>query len=71
MAGNRPAGKVLPGLRHAVQLEPLPWPLPSSGAVRCGAFSLPGPLRRSFARVAAMSGAVADVAVQLLKRAAR
>ena len=40
--------------------------------MRSGAYSLPGPLRRSSAHVAAMSEAVAaDVAVQLQQRAAR
>ena len=44
----------------------------SSVLVRNGAYSLPGPLRRSSAHVPAMSGTVAaDVTVQLLKRAAR
>ena len=44
----------------------------SSVLVRSGAYSLPGPLRRSSAYVSAVSGAVAaSVAVQLLNRAAR
>ena len=38
---------------------PTPWPWNSSVLVRYGAISLPGPLRRSSAHVAAMSGAVA------------
>ena len=41
---------------------PPPRPWPSSGAVRCGATSRPGPSRRSSAHVLAMSGAVARAA---------
>ena len=41
---------------------PPPRPWPSSGAVRCGATSRPGPSRRSSAHVSAMSGAVARAA---------
>ena len=51
---------------------PTPRPWRSSVLVRSGAFSLPGPMRRSSAHVSAVSGAVAAVvAVQLQNRAAR
>ena len=66
-------GEGVPDRRRVVQLAPPhPRPWQSSVFVRRGAFSLPRPLRRSSAHVSAMSGAVAaDVAVQLLQRAAR
>ena len=53
-------------------VAPSPRPWQSSVLVRSGAYSLPGPLRRSSAHVSTMSGAVAAVvAVQLQNRAAR
>ena len=64
---------VVPDRGRVVHLAP---PLPGNGILltplRYGAHSLPRPLRRSSAHVAAMSGAVAaSVDVQLLNRAAR
>ena len=56
----------------AVLSRPTPCPWLSSVPVRNGAYSLPGPLRRSSAHAATWSGAVAlFVAVQHSSRAAR
>ena len=43
VAGNRPGGEVLPGLRREVQLIPLSRPCPSSVLVRSGACTRTGP----------------------------
>ena len=71
VCGGGGSGEV-PDRRRKVHLAPTPRPWLSFVLVRSGAYSLPGPLRRSSAHVSAMSGAVAaDDAVQLQKRAAR
>ena len=50
-AGHQPPGGWdVPELGRAVQLVPTPRPLPSPGAVRCGADTRQGPLRRSDVR---------------------
>ena len=58
VARNRTRGEVLPGLRRAVPLVPLSRPLPSSGAVPCGAETRQGPWRQPSAHGAEMSGGV-------------
>ena len=56
----RPPGrKALPERGRVVLLVPLPLPLPSSGAVYCGAETRQGPLRPPSARDANASGGVA------------
>ena len=62
------------GVWGSVAVKFISWPHTPALAIVCPReeFSLPGPLRRSSAHVAAMSGAVAaDVGLKLLKRAAR